>query len=94
MGYLSKRILAGGLSVLLAFLVTAAILHEASPFYQDAAKNSLLRVIVLLINTPSVFAVTALRSLPFGIIAFVFQWFLIGIFAHWIFFRIQRKHAK
>ncbi len=69
----------------------AAILHEASPFYQDAAKNSPLRMFVLLINIPSVFVVTGFRSFPLGVIVFVFQWFLIGVFVHWAISRFGKS---
>jgi protein-S-isoprenylcysteine O-methyltransferase Ste14 len=88
---LFNRISAGGLSVLLAFLLMAAILYEGSPFYQDVAKNSPLRMIVLLINIPSVFVVTGFRSLFLGVVVFVCQWFLIGVLIHWIISRIRKR---
>ena len=91
MNPLSKRITAGVISVLVAFLLTAAVLHEASPFYQDAARNPPMRMFVLLINTPSVFALTAFRSLPLGILIFALQWFLFGYLVGWIFHKIRLR---
>lgn len=92
---MKHRIFVGVFTVLVSAFLTGAILIEWSPLYQDARENSLLRILLMIINLPSVTVGAASGNLPFTIFVFVVQWFVIGFFVGWLLQRIsQRNQSK
>lgn len=94
MSLILKRVFVGGITVLLSSLLTTALLYESSPLYQDASKNSMWRMLLLIINLPSVTVGGATGNLPLTIFVFVAQWFLIGVFCAWLVERIRILRKK
>lgn len=88
----SQRIFAGGLTVLVSFLLTVGFMYESSPFYLDVRENSPLRVILLMVNLVSVFVTTAFRSFAIGVVVFAIQWFALGFFLTWLLQRIRVRY--
>jgi hypothetical protein len=89
MSPLIQRVWAGGISVAVSSLLTAAIL---SRFQNDW--DSPLRFLVLLINALAGTVLVAFRSYPFAILVFVIQWFFIGYFIMWVIQRFKRDDER
>lgn len=92
---MKNRIIVGLLMGIVAVICTMIIKSESLPFNNYLYESDVLTVIFGILNLP-VFVVLLLTQInypPFALLLIFIQWFLIGIFLHWIFARVRMKFA-
>lgn len=93
---MKKRILVSLMLGMVAALFTVTLKSESLPFNDYLYESPVLTAIFGILNLP-VFVVLLLTQIdypPFALLLIFIQWFLVGIFIHWIFTRFWNKLAE
>lgn len=94
MTLLNRALIVGCVTGFVAILVSLALMHESSPFYQDSLRPGFLRSIWQLVNAPAVIVLIASRSLAAGTLVLFVQWFLIGLITTLGFAKLRKRFAR